>query len=127
MGGVYYLLEIVFDGSSHWSMYLLGGLCGYLVGQLNERKLTWEMPLYKQILLGELIVLPLEFVTGCIVNLWLHLNIWDYSNLPFNILGQTSLMFAIIFIPVILLGILIDDCYRWIFLNEDKPHYKVWL
>ena len=125
IGGIYYFLEIAFDGDSHWSMALLGAICGYLIGRLNEKKLTWEMPLWKQVLLGECIVLPLEFVTGVVVNIWLGLNIWDYSNLPFNILGQSSLLFAFIFIPVILLGIFIDDYYRWIIMGEDKPRYKL--
>lgn len=125
LGLIYYLLEIAFDGDSHWSMYLLGGICGYLIGQLNERVLTWDTPLWKQILIGECIVLPLEFLTGVIVNLWLGLNIWDYSQLPLNLLGQTSLVFGLVFIPVILLAILIDDYYRYFFMGEEKPQYKL--
>ena len=39
------------------------------------------------------IITVLEFVTGCIVNLWLGWNVWDYSELPFNILGQVCLYF----------------------------------
>jgi len=125
MGSVYYALEIAFDGSSHFSMFALGGICGILIGLLNEHKLTWSMPLYKQVLLGECIVLPLELITGLIVNTWLNLNVWDYSNLPFNILGQTSLLFAFIFIPVILLAIFVDDYYRYFLMGEEKPSYKV--
>jgi len=103
MGVVYYGLEVMFRGYSHWSMFLLGGICGILIGLINEHKFTWDAPLYKQILIGELIVIPLEFITGCIVNLWLGWNVWNYSNLPFNILGQVSLLFVFVFAPVILL------------------------
>ena len=125
MGFTYYCLEILFDGDSHWSMFVLGGICGISIGLLNEFKLTWDMPLWQQILWGEVIVLPLEFITECIVNIWLGLNVWDYSNLPFNILGQVSLLFALIFIPVIILAILIDDYFRWFYLDGDKPKYKL--
>ncbi len=125
MGASYYIIEILFDGTSHWSMFLLGGVCGVGIGLLNEQRLTWDMPLWKQVLYGECIVLPLEFITGCIVNLWLKLNVWDYSGLPFNILGQSSLLFALLFIPVILLAILTDDYIRYLWFGEEKPKYKI--
>ena len=125
MGGLYYSVEMLWDGSSHWSMLILGGVCGVLIGLLNEYKLTWDMPLWKQLLYGECIILPLEFITGCIVNIWLGLEIWDYSNLPLSLLGQTSLTFAPIFIPCILLAIFIDDYFRYWFMKEEKPHYKL--
>lgn len=125
MGAIYYVLEILFDGTSHWSMFLLGGVCGVCIGLLNEQKLKWDMPLWKQVLYGECIVLPLEFITGCIVNLWLKLNVWDYSHLPFNIMGQSSLLFAVIFIPVILMGIFVDDYIRYCWFGEEKPKYKL--
>lgn len=124
MGLVYYFLELLWDNNSHWTMIVLGGLCGTLIGLLNEYKFTWDMPLFKQVLIGEIIVLPLEFLAGVILNILLKLDVWDYSNLPFNIMGQSSLLFAFIFIPVILLAIVIDDLIRWKFFKEEKPRYK---
>ena len=126
MGFIYYGLELLYDGQSHWSMICLGFLCGFLCGQINEHKLTWDMPLWKQILYGEAIVLPLEFISGCILNIWLKLDVWDYSELWGNILGQSSPLFSIIFIPVILFAIVFDDWYRYLLMNEEKPYYKLW-
>ena len=37
----------------------------------------------------------LEFITGCIVNLRFGLGVWDYSLVPFNLLGQVCLPFSI--------------------------------
>ena len=124
MGATYYLIELAFRGYSHWTMFILGGICGVLIGLLNEHKLTWDMPLWKQVLYGELIVLPLEFITGVIVNIWLGWNVWDYSDLWGNVLGQSSPLFALLFAPVILLAIFIDDWFRFLFMNEIKPKYK---
>ena len=124
MGGVYYGLEVMFRGYSHWSMWALGGICGILIGLINEHKFTWDTPIWKQVLIGELIVIPLEFITGCIVNLWLGWNVWNYSNLPFNLLGQVSLLFVFVFAPVILLAIVVDDCFRWLVMGGRKPSYK---
>lgn len=126
MGAIYYWIEILWDGSSHWSMFVLGGVCGILIGLINEYKFTWDVPLWKQVLIGEVIVLPLEFVVGCIVNLWFKLDVWDYSGLPLNILGQTSLLFAFLFIPIILSAIFLDDYLRYWLFDGGKPRYKLW-
>ncbi len=34
------------------------------------------------------IITAVEFAFGCIFNLWLGLNVWDYSDVPYNVLGQ---------------------------------------
>lgn len=124
LGLTYFSIETLWRGYSHWTMFLLGGLCGLLVGYVNEL-FEWSTPLWKQILIGEAIVLPLEFLTGVIVNIWLGWNVWDYSDLPLNILGQSSLLFALLFAPIIFFAILIDDYYRWLVMDEEKPRYKV--
>jgi uncharacterized membrane protein len=125
MGAIYYGIEILFRGYSHWTMVLTGMLCGGLIDLINEHKLTWNMPLWKQVLWGEAIVLPLEFIVGCIVNIWLKWNVWDYSMLAFNILGQSSPLFALIFVPVILFAIFYGDYFRYFFMGEEKPRYTL--
>jgi uncharacterized membrane protein len=125
MGAIYYGIEILWDGSSHWSMFVLGGVCGVLIGLINEFRRTWDMAIWKQVLIGEGIVLPLEFIVGCIVNLWFKLHVWDYSHLPFNILGQTSLLYAIFFLPLIVLAIFLDDYLRYWLFDGAKPIYHL--
>ena len=122
MGMIYYLLEVAWRGYSHWSMWILGGVCGILIGLINEYK--HDIGLFKQVSIGLGVILPLEFITGCIVNIWLGLNVWDYSELPFNLYGQVSLTFAPVFIPCIFLAILLDDFYRWKFNNEPFPRLR---
>ena len=77
-------------------------------------------------LLSSIAITDLEFITGIIVNLILHLNVWDYSNLPFNLLGQICLPFCIIWFFLSLIGIVLDDYLRYYFFNEEKPKYKLW-
>ena len=106
----YYLLEILWRGYSHWTMIVVGGLCGLLIGLINE--ITPKMNTVLQMLLGSIIVTIIEFVTGYIINIKLDLNIWDYSNLKFNILGQVSLLFSILWFFLSYIVIKLDDCIR---------------
>ena len=123
-GFTYYMIEILWRGYSHWSMFILGGICFLFAGIQNEY-IEWEYPLWRQILNVDIFVLISEFITGCIVNLYFHWNVWDYSNLPFNILGQSCPQFALLFIPLCLFAIILDDYIRYFVFHEDKPHYKL--
>ena len=125
-GSAYVGIEILYRGYSHISMFIVGGACFIFIGLINE-VLDWETPVELQILYGLLFTLALEFISGCILNLWLGLGIWDYSNLPFNILGQICLPFAILWIPVIFVGIVLDDFVRYKIFKEEKPRYRSWI
>lgn len=105
-------------------MFILGGICFICLGLINEI-IPWDMPLWQQMLIGAGVITGLEFVTGCIVNLWLRWDVWDYSQMPENILGQVCPQFFILWLPVSLAGIVLDDWLRcWLF-GEEKPHYKL--
>ena len=124
-GGVlYFLFETLWRGYSHWTMFVLGGLCFVLVGGLNEF-LPWEMPLLHQMLLGGLIITIGELLTGIVVNLWLGWNVWDYSLLPGNLWGQIcpqySLLWVLLSGPIIIL----DDILRWRWYRERIPSYQI--
>ena len=76
MGGVLYvLIELTWRGWSHWTMFILGGICFIYLGLINEI-LSWNTPLWQQILIGTAGITALEFFTGCIVNLWLGWGVW---------------------------------------------------
>ena len=124
-GCLYVLLELLWRGFSHWTMFLLGGACFALIGLLNE-VIPWEMPLVLQGVIGSLgIVTPLEFLTGCVVNLGLGWGVWDYSDLPLNLLGQVCLPFALLWVPVAMAAVVLDDLLRWKFFGEECPHYTL--
>ena len=121
-GGIaYMIIELIFRGTTHWSMFGLGGLCFLIIGFLNESKTN--IPMFFQMLLGTLIITALEFVTGCIVNLWLKLHVWDYYNMPFNLFGQICLPFSIMWFILSPVCIITDDYLRYFFFGEKKPHY----
>ena len=130
VGGItYYTIEVLWrfmcgSNPTHWSMFIIGGLCFFLIGAINEN-ISWDMPLLFQVVIGTIIILTLEFFSGCILNLWLHLNIWDYSNQPLNILGQVCLPFAFAWAGLALFAIVLDDYLRYWFFGEERPHYRL--
>lgn len=123
-GTLYWLIEIIFRGYSHFSMAILGAWCFIALGMINE-VIPWSMSLVLQIIIGEVIILVSEFVAGCVLNLWLQLGIWDYSNLSGNIFGQICWQFALLWIPLVAFGIVLDDWVRWRFFGEEMPAYHL--
>lgn len=123
-GGIYYLFEILWRGYSHWTMFILGGICFVIIGLLNEQY-DYNMPLVEQMFSSMIIVTTLEFISGVILNIILKLNIWDYSNLPFNLFGQICIPFMIIWFFLSPIAIVVDDYIRYFIFKEEKPHYKI--
>lgn len=121
-GLIYALIELVFRGRTHWTMLIVGGLCFWLIGLVNE-VIPWEVVFWKQCLLGSLIVTVVEFFSGCIINLGLGWNVWDYSNLPLNLLGQICLPFSLLWILISAVAVVLDDYLRYWLYGEEKPHY----
>lgn len=121
-GNLYYYMEVLYRGHSHWTMFLLGAVCFMFCSVQNQCR-AWEAPLWKQVLRCVIFVLTGEFITGCIVNLWLGWKVWDYSHIPLNLMGQICFPYAIIFSGVCLAAIVLDDYIRYLCFGEKKPVY----
>lgn len=124
IGGIsYYIIELLWRGYSHWTMMLIGGIVFILIGSINEY-LSWKTPLWKQCLIATFIVLTVEFIAGVIINIIFKLNIWDYSNEPFNILGQICLLYGFLWYILSIFAIVLDDYIRLILFKEKFEGYK---
>lgn len=105
-------------------MLVLAGLVFIAIGLLNE-VWGWDTALILQVLIGTLIATISEFITGCIVNLWLGWNVWSYEGMWGNVLGQVTPQFILLWIPITLLAIILDDVIRFRFFNEERPRYWI--
>ena len=124
-GGSFYVsLEVIYRQRSHYAMLILAGLVFIIVDLFNEIW-KWDTSLILQVAVGTIVATIGEFIVGCIVNLWLGWNIWDYSDKWGNILGQICPQFTLLWIPLILVAIVLADVIRWRFFNEEKPKYKL--
>lgn len=120
-GALYYLLELLWRGRSHPSMFLLGGLCFWGLGRVGRLRLS--LPL--RALLGAALVTCAEFFSGLLLNLALRWDIWDYSGLPGNLLGQVCLLYAALWVPlsgagILLSGVLDRLCRRQAALRRSR-------
>ena len=111
-------IELLWRGHTHWTMILLGGVCLYVIYLISSRmKDSFE----KKAVMCTFAVTALEFLTGCIVNIRLGWNVWDYSKLPFNLMGQIcpafSLMWLILCLPCIFLS---KSIYKKVFFPNLK-------
>ena len=123
-GLIYILIELLWRGHTHISMFVLGGICFVAIGLINEL-FPWDFGFLWQSMIGAVVVTVLEFITGLVVNVWLGLNVWDYSDMPLNILGQICLPFSIAWIALSAIAIVLDDYLRYWLFKEEKPRYKL--
>ena len=100
----YSLLETIWRGHTHWSMSLTGGLVLLTVYTAERRT---HHTLWRRCLRSAGIITAYEFVVGCLVNLRLGWQVWDYSSQPGNVLGQVCPLFCFLWLmlslPVLLL------------------------
>lgn len=123
-GFSYFYMEILFRGFSHFSMIICGGLAFILCG-LIDQVIKYNLSLISQMLISTCIITVLELITGYIVNIRLHLNVWDYSRLPYNFHGQICAAYSFLWLLLSLACIVADDLIRWKLFDEEKPKYRL--
>ena len=87
-------IEILRRGFSHWTIALTGGFCMLCLYGIQKR--YRKMPFLLRCAAGALTITAAEFSVGCIVNRILHWKVWDYSDRPFNLLGQICPLFSLL-------------------------------
>ena len=100
-GATYLTIELLFRGRSYGSMFLAGGLCFLLIGQMSH--VSPKLPLLWRGIIGSLIVTMVEFGAGLLVNR--EYAVWDYRSQPGNLMGQICPLFTAFWIPLSLLAI----------------------
>ena len=122
-GYIYCLIELLWRGYTHWSMFVVGAMLSLPLEKTNE-KLGWGPPLWLQMICGGIGITVAELIAGLILNIWLGLNVWDYSDLSFNFLGQICLKYSVLWVFLAGFGIVLFDVLRWKLFGEEKPRYK---
>ena len=82
-GGAYAALELAWRGTTHWTMFLTGGVCLCLLQALADRPL----PLGPAAAVGAAGVSGLELAVGAVCRRVLHTAVWDYADEWGNLAG----------------------------------------
>ena len=98
-------LEVFWRGYTHWTMAVTGGACFLIIYLLNGVLRTENILL--KCVAGSAVITAAELLVGVTVNLILKWNVWDYSSLPFNFMGQICLKYSLLwfFLCMPLIGI----------------------
>ena len=129
-GTLYFLIEVAYKTiTSHpehisWTMLVLAVVLCIPVERAGYQ-LPWDCPLWLQALACAALVTVVEFAAGCMLNLWLGLNVWDYSGIPLNLMGQICLPFSLAWWGLCAVFIPVFDWLRYAVVGGEKLSYKL--
>lgn len=93
LGGVGYgLIELMWRGRTHVSMVLTGGACLVAICAVNEKMRGKNIFLRAAVCAAA--ITAAEFAVGMVVNQYLSLGVWDYGDMPGNVLGQICPLYS---------------------------------
>lgn len=129
-GTLYFFMEVIYKTlkgkpeSISWTMLLVAFLLCIPLERFGA-ELPWEMPMIFQTLICGVAITIVELIAGIIINIILGMNVWDYSNLPFNFLGQICLSFSLLWCVLSYFGIKIFDWIRYTIIGGIRPQYSM--
>ncbi len=90
-GYAYCFIEVLWRGKTHWSMALAGGTVVLLLSAVQKKTGVLGF------LFASAVTITLtELLFGIIFNIFLKMNVWDYSGMDYNIAGQICLPYTLL-------------------------------
>lgn len=87
IGGIGYAgVEILWRQKTHFSMVIAGGVCFVMLDAIRRKMRGSSLVL--QACVGALAITLVELAFGILFNIIFDMNVWNYSSMPFNFLGQ---------------------------------------
>lgn len=124
-GGIYCGIEILWRGYTNWTMTIVGGIAGVLIGLLNERYMN-KMSILSQCLIGMILITILEGCVGYIINIKFGWNVWDYSLMPGQFFyGQCCIPYSILWFLLSGVAIFADDWIRYLLFDDLPKKYRL--
>ena len=128
IGILYCSIELLFRNRTHWSMFILSGFCGICFIDTPNNIYSFDLDYTIQVLISTILCTLSEGICGLIVNIWLKLNVWDYSTLWGTFFfGQCNIFFVIVwFVLIAFIGIPLCDAVNYYIMKiEPCPYYKI--
>lgn len=93
----YPALEMLWRGKTHPSMALAGGVCLCLIDRVCCTALR-ESSILSRCVAGAGVITGVELAMGLVLNCMLGFDVWDYSNVPLNLMGQVCLPYSLLWL-----------------------------
>ena len=122
-GTIYAGIEVLVREFTHISMFIVGGICFLLIGQIKF--VRRDIPVTVQMFVSSVIITLLELISGLIVNVWLGLEVWDYSDKPMNLMGQICLQASAIWVFLAFVAIYAEDFARRGMFGEKGMMFRI--
>ena len=111
---LYTMMEIMGRGYTHWTMGIAAGVTMSVLYHMEDRLSASRLT---RALLGGLFVTAAEFTVGVFDNIIMGWQVWDYSGLRFQLFGQVSLLFSLLW--CVLCYFAVGFCDRiWLLFHE---------
>ena len=129
-GAAYFLLEVAYKTARgeperiSWTMLVLAAILCIPIERAGA-EMPWDVPLWMQAAGCAGLVTATELIAGLILNVWLGLGVWDYSDLWGNLWGQICPQFAAIWWGLCLVFIPVFDWMRYAVAGGERPRYRV--
>ena len=129
-GAAYFLLEVAHKTARgeperiSWTMLVLAAILCIPIERAGA-EMPWDVPLWMQAAGCAVLVTATELIAGLILNVWLGLGVWDYSDLWGNLWGQICPQFAAIWWGLCLVFIPVFDWMRYAVAGGERPRYRV--
>lgn len=119
---MYCLIEVLFRRHTHWTMFLTGGTLFTALYFINLALKTRSFVLRG--LIGAAVITITELLVGVVVNIIFHLNVWNYSSIPGNILGQVCPSFSLCWFLLSIAAVYVVIFLHWqlnksLFLHQE--------
>ena len=125
-GLIYVLLELLWRGYSHWTMFICAGLCGLVMANINNNLLEFNTDFRIQVIVSALCCSMFEFLFGIIFNG--DFTIWDYRGMWGTIhwLGdQVNILFFGVWLVISIVSLPFLDWLQWKLGLTEKPYYRI--
>lgn len=128
-GTLYFFIEVVYKTiGGHperisWTMLVVALILTIPVERCGA-ELPWNCPLWLQAMACAALVTIVELLSGIIINVWLQMDVWDYTGIPGNIMGQICPQYSATWYGLCIIFIPAFDWLRWAVEGGEKPHYS---
>lgn len=123
---LYITIEVLFRSYSYPLMGVVGGISLIIVDKINDR-ISWDMPLILQCIIGGLIITILELLSGEFALHILNVRMWDYSGMWLSSFDNLLCpLFSFFWCLLACVGIILADAINYYVIHiEPRPYYVI--